>query len=235
MELPSITEVLYTSPLPKSTLICCKQDDLRAFHAQHFPHLAPPKQFFPFCQPIAEPVYEDQEEDLGYYDDGTRRTIRDEEIAIFRHTEIQQIIQQRRKAKELAQAKAAEPEANQRENPTIVGDLQDTPQTSESPGGPCLKRTHSQEPVNSPGDTSTPSTTNGDSNKKYKNMKSTRAWRERKKQQQARKRRRLEMNRRSPSPTLEHEEEEAENDEWTPWNQATGPDAPKEAPVDLEY
>lgn len=49
---------------------------------------------------------EDPDDDgLGYYDDGVKRTLTDEQIEIFRHSELQQL----RKAEEKKAAKAASP------------------------------------------------------------------------------------------------------------------------------
>lgn len=38
---------------------------------------------------------EDEEDDLGYYDDGVKRTLTDEQVAIFRHSEIQALRRER--------------------------------------------------------------------------------------------------------------------------------------------
>ena len=43
---------------------------------------------------------EEQEDDLGYYPDGVRRTLTDEQIAMFRHSEIQVLVRERRHAAE---------------------------------------------------------------------------------------------------------------------------------------
>jgi hypothetical protein len=42
---------------------------------------------------------------LGYYEDGTKRTLTDEQIAIFRHSEIQALLRARRHAAEAKQDK----------------------------------------------------------------------------------------------------------------------------------
>ena len=39
---------------------------------------------------------EDDGDDLGWYHDGVKRTLTDEQVAMFRHTEIQRLLQQRR-------------------------------------------------------------------------------------------------------------------------------------------
>lgn len=49
---------------------------------------------------------EEQEDDLGYYPDGVRRTLTDEQIAMFRHSEIQVLLRERRHA---AEARSSNP------------------------------------------------------------------------------------------------------------------------------
>ena len=44
-----------------------------------------------------------EDDGLGYYEDGTKRTLSDEQIAIFRHSEIQALLRDRRHAAEAAQ------------------------------------------------------------------------------------------------------------------------------------
>jgi len=41
-----------------------------------------------------------EEEDLGTYPDGTPRTLTDDQIAMFRHSEIQTLLRERRRARE---------------------------------------------------------------------------------------------------------------------------------------
>ncbi|QIW96387.1 hypothetical protein AMS68_001905 [Peltaster fructicola] len=51
----------------------------------------------------------EEEDDLGYYPDGVKRTLTDEQIAIFRHTELQMI--ERRRQRELNNDRNAKPSA----------------------------------------------------------------------------------------------------------------------------
>jgi len=61
-------------------------DNLVEFHASHFHGSALPNK-------APEDFWEEQEDDgLGYYEDGTKRTLTDEQIAIFRHSEVQDLI-----------------------------------------------------------------------------------------------------------------------------------------------
>jgi len=41
-------------------------------------------------------AYEDDDDKLGWYHDGVKRTLTDEQVAMFRHSEIQRLLQQRR-------------------------------------------------------------------------------------------------------------------------------------------
>ena len=62
------------------------QAKLMAFHARHFPNQPPPD----LRQTTPRQMLD--VDDLGYYDDGVRRTLTDEQIAIFRHSEIQRLL-----------------------------------------------------------------------------------------------------------------------------------------------
>ena len=72
------------------------QEDLQAFHAAHFPG-HPPTQIQPSTEADAE------EDDLGYYPDGVKRTLTDEQIQIFRHTEIHELIRARQLEQDAAE------------------------------------------------------------------------------------------------------------------------------------
>ncbi|KAM3065441.1 hypothetical protein ACMFMF_011163 [Clarireedia jacksonii] len=76
------------------------QNDLLNFYTAHFSH-HPSAHFAanflgPAANENAEPVEED--DGLGYYSDGVKRTLTDEQIAIFRHSEIQALLRKRRHA-----------------------------------------------------------------------------------------------------------------------------------------
>ncbi|KAF2088162.1 hypothetical protein K490DRAFT_56175 [Saccharata proteae CBS 121410] len=86
------------------------EEDLRAFHAKHFPGAPPPTSFFSASVPSFstqdlgsydtqdcgwEEEYE-EDDGLGYYPDGVKRTLTDEQIAIFRHSEIQALLREKR-------------------------------------------------------------------------------------------------------------------------------------------
>ncbi|TVY54313.1 hypothetical protein LCER1_G003227 [Lachnellula cervina] len=78
-------------------------DDLSSFHATHFSTSSTKHFSQQFLGPVEEPYQEEEEDDsLGYYEDGTKRTLTDEQasIAIFRHSEIETLLRDRRHAYE---------------------------------------------------------------------------------------------------------------------------------------
>jgi len=80
-------------------------DDLNAFHAKHFPR--DPSVFLTANLKEDGFLLEEQEQEndvseydgdddgLGYYPDGVKRTLTDEEIQIFRHSEIHALLRER--------------------------------------------------------------------------------------------------------------------------------------------
>ncbi|QKX54188.1 uncharacterized protein TRUGW13939_01272 [Talaromyces rugulosus] len=78
-------------------------EDLVKFQTDHFQHLE-----FPF-NATENDVYdgyrggeytEEEEEDLGYYEDGVKRTLSDEQVKIFRHSEIHSLLRERQRLRE---------------------------------------------------------------------------------------------------------------------------------------
>ncbi|KAG7292440.1 hypothetical protein NEMBOFW57_002475 [Staphylotrichum longicolle] len=78
------------------------QAEMIAFHEAHFAQLAtdhfqtlflrpnhPPTQDIPCNAADEEEYYEEEDDGLGYYPDGVKRTLTDEQIAIFRHSELE--------------------------------------------------------------------------------------------------------------------------------------------------
>jgi hypothetical protein len=93
-------------------LLTIYQEDFAAFHEAHFSGNATAHFAGTFMKPgsaaaaAADFEEEDPDDDgLGYYDDGVKRTLTDEQIEIFRHSELQQL----RKAEEKKAAKATSP------------------------------------------------------------------------------------------------------------------------------
>ena len=75
-----------------------------AFHAAHFPGQPTPK-LTTTQQPAVGETESAQvvvavNDDLGYYEDGVKRTLTDAQIKLFRHSEIQRLLSERRAARE---------------------------------------------------------------------------------------------------------------------------------------
>lgn len=59
-----------------------------------------------------QPEYEEEvEDDLGYYSDGVKRTLTDEQLAMFRHSEIEQLVREGRMQREEAEEQQPQIEA----------------------------------------------------------------------------------------------------------------------------
>ncbi|KAI9680939.1 MAG: hypothetical protein M1829_001019 [Trizodia sp. TS-e1964] len=74
------------------------ESDLKQFFLDHFSSNA--SQLSTLQAIPSQSILEDNENEyddaLGYYSDGTKRTLTDQQIAIFRHTEIYQLLQKKR-------------------------------------------------------------------------------------------------------------------------------------------
>lgn len=66
-------------------------EDLASFHIKHFGTAV--------SEIGINPGYQEFEDDdgLGYYEDGYKRTLTDEQVAIFRHSEIQELLKEQRR------------------------------------------------------------------------------------------------------------------------------------------
>ncbi|PGH16372.1 hypothetical protein AJ80_05222 [Polytolypa hystricis UAMH7299] len=78
-------------------------EDLQAFQTRHFipdNHDSVPNNISR-TDAVDEAIDEDDDDDgLGYYPDGVKRTLTDQQIEIFRHSEIQTLLRERRLAAE---------------------------------------------------------------------------------------------------------------------------------------
>ncbi|KAJ9615662.1 hypothetical protein H2200_001738 [Cladophialophora chaetospira] len=79
---------------------------LMAFHAAHFPGQPTPKPTTTQQLSVGEtetgqPAV-NSDDDLGHYEDGAKRTLTDTQIKLFRHSEIQRLLSERRAAAEKA-------------------------------------------------------------------------------------------------------------------------------------
>lgn len=74
------------------------------FHSKHFSSASIDHFSACFLGPVEEiEVYAEEEEEgdsLGYYDDGVKRTLTDEQIAMFRHSEIETLLREKRRSDE---------------------------------------------------------------------------------------------------------------------------------------
>lgn len=195
------------------------KDDLRGFHAKHFPHAPAPGHILQGVED--EPVEEAYEEEggLGYYEDGTPRTLTDEQIAMFRHSEIQAIIRKRRQQRdngdgsEEGEAEDADDADSARvKSPASEPTPTPTLEAGKVASGRVDKLKSQQWTTSSPR-TKAKNKRNRD---KYKAKRRD----EKLKREQARKK---------------DEDDDEESDEWDPWHQAKGPDVQKDETVDLDY
>ena len=190
------------------------------FHAKHFPHAPAPEHILHGVEnEPAEEYHEDEEGGLGYYEDGTPRTLTDEQIAMFRHSEIQAIIRKRRQQRDNSNgSEEGEAEESTVEETAKAGSpaSQPTPAVvseADKVASDRVEKLKSQQWTTSSPRTKAKNKRNRD---KYKAKKRD----ERFKREQARKHGR---------------DDDEESDEWDPWHQAKGPDVQKDDTVDLDY
>ena len=77
------------------------QDDLRTFRSQHFGHPESPALRIAGSNAQVSSHHnaqslQDDDDGLGYYPDGVKRTLTDEQIAMFRHSEIYSLLREKR-------------------------------------------------------------------------------------------------------------------------------------------
>ena len=109
------------------------QEDLYNYHSRVFGFPAPGQLFRTDKEPNNDAAYEEtlqvQDDHLGYYPDGAKRTLTDDQIAMFRHSEIYSILRARQVRKENLEAERgdeSETIASQTEeavNATALSDL----------------------------------------------------------------------------------------------------------------
>ncbi|KAF2875014.1 hypothetical protein BDV95DRAFT_603787 [Massariosphaeria phaeospora] len=212
-------------------------DDLRQFHAKHFPQAPPPEQFVSGADVGGGAVVDEEHHDygddgLGYYDDGVKRTLTDEQIAMFRHSEIQIIIRERRRKREASRSPSPEPESTPMElaesssqAPTrFECETPDSPRPNPAEvnqGADRVQHGRVEKPQQQWTKLGPKSKARNAKNRK-KNRVNHRA---RKKEEKKKKR----------EPQRDEEGSDEESDEWDAWHQANGPDAQKDTAVDLDY
>jgi hypothetical protein len=194
-------------------LLTSIQDDLRVFHATHFPHAPAPEYILHGVEPEAELAEEYYEEDdgLGYYPDGSKRTLTDEQIAMFRHSEIHAILRQRRLRRENGETSEDDKQAGTQQIPSsAVGGADQAPSGIEEPKKQQWATTSAR--------------TKAKTKRKREKYKPRRKELQKERGLPPRKKGRTGGNR-----------EDEESDEWDPWHQANGPDNQKEEALDLDY
>ncbi|KAJ5765290.1 hypothetical protein N7520_004849 [Penicillium odoratum] len=115
------TSPLQSSQKPTMQIPTVTLEDLQAFQAQHFPGQET------LIEPTTEPEYGDDgdngddedDEDLGYYPDGVKRTLTDEQIRIFRHSEIHALLRARQLEQDNAEYEARQ-ELSEKDGTTVV-------------------------------------------------------------------------------------------------------------------
>ncbi|KAF2132697.1 hypothetical protein P153DRAFT_382316 [Dothidotthia symphoricarpi CBS 119687] len=203
-------------------------DDLHAFHAKHFPNASTPEQLLHGVEAEAFEELYDEEDALGYYPDGTKRTLTDEQIAMFRHSEIQAIIRERRRRRDNGDASeegeaASSPPAMDSGSSCIDPVASGTTASAQSVALEKTDRVRSGRVEKPKGQQwATSSTRTKTRNKKHRNKYKLKKKAERDEREQKRNNR-------------EHGDGGDESDEWDPWHQANGPDVQKDDTVALDY
>ncbi|RYO67295.1 hypothetical protein AA0113_g4834 [Alternaria arborescens] len=199
-------------------------DDLRAFHAQHFPHAPAPEHVLHGFEPeaeAAEEYFDEADDGLGYYPDGTKRTLTDEQIAMFRHSEIHAMLRKRRLQKE-------------------NGEVSDGKAVSASPAPPCpptQEDSHKLADV----DNTQPDKSSGSKKQQWATTSATtKAKNKRKRDRYAKRRKEIRLERglprrRSGRDGADSGDSDDGSDEWDAWHQANGPDVQKDDTLDLDY
>jgi hypothetical protein len=227
LQVPTVTVVCTHVSLKGHAKI--SQEDLRDFHAKHFPHAPVPEHILHGVEnEPAEEYYEEEGNVLGYYEDGTPRTLTDEQIAMFRHSEIQAIIRKRRlkresgNASEQEEAEDGEVEESAAEGSSKVASpaSQATPTTAPTGDKVASGRVEKLKSQSQSQQWTTSSPRTKARNKRNRDKYKAKKRDERFKREQNRKHNR---------------EEDDESDEWDPWHQAKGPDVQKDDTVDLDY
>ncbi|KAF1949472.1 hypothetical protein CC80DRAFT_555355 [Byssothecium circinans] len=215
-------------------------DDLRLFHAKHFPHAPLPTLYLHGSEEDSEAAlgdveydYEDEDDGLGHYDDGVKRTLTDEQIAMFRHTEIQTILRERRRRLEEGEPLTSilnPRSASGFPEIPIKPERTTSPTPSSDQGEPMSISSDDEvkvhpEPAEKPKQQWTAISAKSRAKNARNRQKNRKNYRARKKEEQKKK----------DQEMWERERQAEESDEWDPWHQANGPDAQKDDTVDLDY
>ena len=225
MQVPTITVVSFQR-INQPDRANQHQDDLCAFHAKHFPTAKLPSQFFYGAEPTDEAPqehYDDHDGGLGYYEDGVERTLTDEQIAMFRHSEIQTILRKRRHRLENEEPIFSDSESEQ----ALKNSSKPVQASSPAKVGQHSQMDRVQHGRVEKDDRWTKMCGKTKEKTQRKNAKNRKAHRKRKKEEKKKKW--------NENTAYEQMDEDSESDEWDPWHQAKGPDVQKDTTVDLDY
>lgn len=203
------------------------QEDLRDFHAKHFAQVPAPEHILHGVgDEPAEEFYEEEENALGYYDDGNPRTLTDEQIAMFRHSEIQAIIRKRRLERENGNGS----EEHEDDEGEIAESAADGSTRGESPAS---QATHAAAPASNYVASGRIDKLKSQSQQWTASSPRTKA-RNKRNRDKYKAKKRDERVKREQTRKHNHNEDD-ESDEWDPWHQAKGPDVQKDDTADLDY
>jgi hypothetical protein len=120
-----------------------RQEDLQKFQANHFGASTSLASHPGTLESDLAAKEEDsyyQEDDLGYYKDGTKRTLTDEQIQIFRHSEIHALLRERERLREEEAEEQSDAEEIQHKPADSVRISKDDGDTQNEPADNELKR-----------------------------------------------------------------------------------------------
>jgi hypothetical protein len=219
-------------------LLTVAQDDLRAFHAQHFSHAPAPEHILHGAEPAketAEEYYEEyyeEDDGLGYYPDGTKRTLTDEQVAMFRHSEIHNILRKRQLRQENGDLSEGEldpvsPAPNAASPASTDSTLATKAETGNTQAGQVEEPKKQQWATNS-------------ARSKAKNKRKRNNYAARRKTLRTERGLPRRRSGRDNASSREGDgdgdgDDDDESDEWDPWHQANGPDVQKDETLDLDY
>nr|POF25954.1 hypothetical protein CFP56_22102 [Quercus suber] len=109
-------------PLP-AIIPSIAEHDLLEFQYVHFGDKTKPEHWFIDAETALSfyPDMDSENDELGYYDDGVRRTLTDDQIAMFRHSEVQELLRdcrlQREEQEYQMRIPALEPQAGNEKQP----------------------------------------------------------------------------------------------------------------------
>ncbi|KAL5361716.1 hypothetical protein BJX96DRAFT_176492 [Aspergillus floccosus] len=112
-------------------------EDLQAFHAKHFPWAQPASSLAHPNDATLVDEYVEGDDDLGYYPDGVKRTLTDEQIEIFRHSEIHALLREKQLEEE-ALAERMQESAAKKDTTSQPGDT--THNSAEQTKGQTVRR-----------------------------------------------------------------------------------------------